>query len=208
VISPVGPLGDGQRYFASELDFASAGWALRFGVAFRAGRRRGFCLPLPTLTIAMVTGRARQGGVAISEAASDIPVMDDSKPKRGRPPLIPPGYLHDLQRIDPRIHTVRGHQNKYLAHEAMEILGLMPKRGEPGLEIPPATKLVDWEGAERGRQGAIKWAALEQLGRMARAGFDHEDIRSTAAALERRPSTAKEMAASLRRLRLWACRQS
>ena len=39
----------------------------------------------------------------------------------------------------------------------------MPKSAT---EFPPPTWLVDWASDKNGKQGAIKWCVLEELGRM------------------------------------------
>jgi len=67
---------------------------------------------------------------------------------------------------------------------------------------PTPTWLVDWTGAERGRQGAIKWGVLEQLGRMAFAGYPDAVIRQLAAEIEIVKPTAKAAEARLRQIRL------
>src|SRR5271165_6019807 len=120
-----------------------------------------------------------------------------TEPKqRGRPRLMPQEVLEQLRRLEPNVHTERQHQNRYLAHQAMGILGLIPESTD---QLPPPTWLVDWQGANRGKQGAIKWAILEQLGRMSGAGFDDESIRSFAAAIEEERMNVKDAAARLRR---------
>jgi hypothetical protein len=87
---------------------------------------------------------------------------------------------------------------KRLALEAISILGLMPK----GEEVPSPTWLVVWDGEKRGKQGAVKWMALAELGRMARDGIDHSSIRAYAAAIAPMGLTDKEAAARLRYVRL------
>jgi hypothetical protein len=125
-----------------------------------------------------------------------------TEPKqRGRPRLMPQEVLEQLRRLEPNVHTERQHQNRYLAHQAMGILGLIPESTD---QLPPPTWLVDWQGANRGKQGAIKWAILEQLGRMSHAGLDDGSIRSFAAAIEEQRMNVKDAAARLRRVRLTA----
>jgi hypothetical protein len=125
--------------------------------------------------------------------------MGDKHP--GRPRLIPPWYE---RRMVPHIHTERQHQARYLAHEAMSILGLVPKSAE---ELPQPTWLVNWDGANRGKQGAVKWAVLEELGRMALAGFGADRVRKLAACPTLSRMNAKQAAATLREMRLRAVRQ-
>jgi hypothetical protein len=95
----------------------------------------------------------------------------------------------------PDIHTDRQRQNRYDAIRAIEILGLLPN------PIPPATWLVDWKGANKGKQGAVKWSILEQLGRMARQGYDNDTIRALAAEIGKLQLSAKDAAEQLRQMR-------
>jgi hypothetical protein len=139
------------------------------------------------------------------EPASDIVIMtEQQKRPRGAPRLIPIEGLLELRTLRPDVHTDRQLQNIALANQAMRILGLMP----PENSTPTPTWLVDWEGADRGKQGAIKWAILEQLGRMALAGFGEGFIRPIAAALEQRRPSVKEGAAWLRAVRLSELRKA
>jgi hypothetical protein len=122
----------------------------------------------------------------------------EPKRVRGRPRLVPTELMKFNRSVYPQVHTDRQHQNIFLAVEAMRILGLLPEGGD----LPPPTWLVDWEGANRGKRGAVKWSVLEQLGRMARAGFDEQDVRDYAAAIDERRLGAKDAAARLRQIRL------
>ena len=127
--------------------------------------------------------------------------MTGSAPKPpGRPRVVPLESLRLLRSLSPDIHTDRQHQNRAYAHTAMRILGLLPDAGKP------ATWLVDWEGADRGKQGAVKWSVLEQLGRMSKLGFDDVSIRNFAAVIEEQRMNAKDAAARLRNARLHALR--
>jgi hypothetical protein len=122
------------------------------------------------------------------------------KRKRGRPPLIPPdraGIWRSL--YGDIVHTDRQLQARWLATRALAVLGLQPINGN---EFPAPTWLADWRGASRGKQGAIKWGVLEQLGRMSQAGFPDETIRDFAAALETANMSAKEAEARLRLVRI------
>jgi hypothetical protein len=125
--------------------------------------------------------------------------------RRGRPRLIPVDGIQALRAQNPDVHTDRGQQNIAMAHQAMRILGLLPKTQDA---LPPPTWLVDWDGADRGKQGAIKWAILEQLGRMAYVGFGEDFLRSMAAALEQRHPSVKDGAALLRAVRLTELRKA
>ena len=66
---------------------------------------------------------------------------------------------------------------------------------------PPPNWLVDWAGRKQGKQGAIKFAILEQLGRMAYDGFPDDVIRVRADEIEQWKPTVKVGAAYLRGLR-------
>jgi hypothetical protein len=119
-----------------------------------------------------------------------------SDKKRGRPKLLPEWWSRSLY---PDIHTTRQQQARYLANEAMGVLGLMPKGSPDGQPIfPLPTWLVDWSGANRGKTGAVKWCVLEQLGRMSRDGWD---IHGLATELDGLGLSAKEAAARLRVIR-------
>jgi hypothetical protein len=133
-------------------------------------------------------------------------MTEQRKRPRGRPRLIPVDGIQALRAQRPDVHTDRGVQNLAMAHQAMRILGLLPET--PDAPSPPATWLVDWDGADRGRQGAIKWAILEQLGRMAYVGFGEDFLRSMATPLEQRHPSVKEGAMLLRGVRLTQLRKA
>jgi hypothetical protein len=65
---------------------------------------------------------------------------------------------------------------------------------------PPPNWLVDWAGRKQGKQGAIKFAILEQLGRMAYDGFPDDVIREQADEIEQWKPNTKIGAAYLRNL--------
>jgi hypothetical protein len=102
---------------------------------------------------------------------------------------------------EPDIQTDRQHQNRYYAHRAIQILllGLLPDSED---HLPPPTWLVDWVRLDRGKQGAVKWSVLEQLGRMEQAGFDEHSIRAFATVIEEEKLNAKDAATRLRRARM------
>jgi hypothetical protein len=95
------------------------------------------------------------------------------------------------------IHTDRQVQNRCFALEAIRILGQISSSDQ----LPPATWLVDWAGHGQGRQSAIKWGILEQLGRMSLGGFSDDQIREVADDIEQWKPKAKIGAAHLRELR-------
>ncbi len=123
-------------------------------------------------------------------------MSDLQQRKRGRPPSVDPQWLREFGAVWPDIHTKRGLQNKHLAFDALRALELLPDQGQP-----PGW-LVDWESANRGKQGAIKWCVLEQFGRMLRADVGEHNVRRWADQLEQHRPTAKEAAARLREMRL------
>jgi hypothetical protein len=96
------------------------------------------------------------------------------------------------------VHTDRQLQNIAYAIRAMHILKQVPDKHD---EYSPATWLLDWAGADRGKQGAIRWAILEQLGRMVYDGFSEDQIRELADEIEQWKPKAKIGAAYLRDLR-------
>ena len=100
--------------------------------------------------------------------------------------------------------TDRHSQNVIYAHKAMDILDLASGRGEP---LPAPTWLVDWEGAERGKQGAIKYGVLTELGRMSAAGFPDDYLRAIAERLAEIEWTVKEAEQQLREVRLRGYRE-
>jgi hypothetical protein len=107
------------------------------------------------------------------EAASNIRGMTEAKRGRGRPRIHDAEGLRVMRSLYPEIHTERQLQNLRFAFRALTILELMPSRnGDSGaVSNPQPTWLADWDGANRGKQGAIKWSILEQVGRMADAGL-------------------------------------
>jgi hypothetical protein len=123
--------------------------------------------------------------------------------RRGRPRKFDEFLLQAASHLSAVAKTDRQRQNLFYAQLGLEALGLAPKRnGRP----PPPNWLVDWEGANYGKLGAIKWGPLEQLGRMSEAGFANDDLRRLAAELmaiaAREKWTAKAAVRVLRGMRL------
>jgi hypothetical protein len=131
------------------------------------------------------------------EAAFDNAAM--SEVKRGRPHTFPYEWMSFLRSLhSSHVHTDRQLQNIAYATRAMHILKQVPDKHD---EYSPATWLLDWAGADRGKEGAINWAILEQLGRFAYAGFPDDIIRELADDIEQWKPKAKVGAAYLRGLR-------
>ena len=139
----------------------------------------------------------------------NIPLMEmeqdqEQKEKRGRgrPRVLPAETVQQLRGVYRDIQTDRQIQARTYALEALKAMDRMPK---PAGEFPPPTWLVDWAGGDRGKQGAMKWGVLEELGRMVVAGMD---IASLVWVLENqsehldRLQTAKSAQARLRAIRL------
>jgi hypothetical protein len=123
----------------------------------------------------------------------------EDKRKRGRPPLLSAEGARMYRGVyGSTIHTSRQIQAHVYATRALIAMDRNPKSAR---EYPPATWLVDWAGANRGKQGAIKWGVLEELGRMLAVGMDIAPIVNQLETLEH-GMTAKEAAAVMRRYRL------
>jgi hypothetical protein len=124
--------------------------------------------------------------------------MLEDKSKRGRPPLLSPEAASRYRALYSEIHTSRQIQARACANRALIAMDRAPKSAT---EFPPPTWLVDWEVANTGKQGAVKWGVLEELGRMLAAGIDIEGF---VAALEAddHTLTAKQAAALMREFRL------
>lgn len=120
-----------------------------------------------------------------------------AKRPRGRPRMIPLDMLAYGRGIFSLegIHTDRQIQARLYADVALKIINANHVADAP-------TWLVDWEGANRGKQGAVKWSVLEQLGRMSRCGYDDDDIRILADRICELRLSAKYAAEWLREFRL------
>jgi hypothetical protein len=125
----------------------------------------------------------------------------EEKRGRGRPRVITPEMMRFYRSMYPDIHTTRQIQAVDYAFDAMRAMNRMPT-SDPR-DFPPPTWLVDWAGGNAGKQGAIKWGVLEELGRMLAVGID---IAPIVKQLETQDHgrTAKEAAVILRRWRLQA----
>ena len=67
---------------------------------------------------------------------------------------MPAEGLAQLHAIYRDVHSDRQIQNIAFAQQALRILGLVPPAHDAPL--PPPTWLVDWQGADRGKQGAVE----------------------------------------------------
>ena len=123
--------------------------------------------------------------------------QDQPKRRRGRPRVMPPEWQAGIRKIW-GVHTDRQAQAHHYARIAMEHLELLPQSEK----LPPPTWLVDWQGAETNKIGAVKWSVLEQLGRMLEAGYSVADCRRLMAEMERLRLSAKHVATRLREIRL------
>jgi hypothetical protein len=122
----------------------------------------------------------------------------EQKRGRGRPPLVSPAHMRQLRMLY-KNRTNRNIQGHSYAAEAMQEMRCLASQN--GGVYPAPTWLVDWEGADRNKQGAVKYCVLEELGRMLDAGMD---IAPFVEALETQDHglTAKAAAAWLRAIRL------
>jgi hypothetical protein len=93
----------------------------------------------------------------------------EEKRGRGRPPLVSPEHMSQL-RLLYKNRTSRSIQGHSYAAEALE--EMRRSSSQNGGERPAPTWLVDWEGANKHKQGAVKYCVLEELGRMLDAGMD------------------------------------
>lgn len=138
--------------------------------------------------------------------------QDQPKRPRGRPRLHDPMVMEVFRRTRQNVHTDRHRQNHHFAWEALTIIGLHPtvayeREAAAGRalgqgEQPPIPWLVDWEASTRGKQGAVKYGVLTELGRMSAAGFPDDYIRAMAERLAEMEWTAKEAEQRLREIRL------
>ena len=126
----------------------------------------------------------------------------EEKRGRGRPPLVSPEHMRQL-RLLYKNRTNRNIQGHSYAAEALHAMGRMASQN--GGVRPAPTWLVDWEGADKNKQGAVKFCVLEELGRMLDADMD---IAPFVEVLETHNHglTARSAAAWLRAIRLRASR--
>lgn len=118
------------------------------------------------------------------------------KPRRGRPPLHPPGYLEDLRRLHlVEQNSIRGQQDALYRYDAQAVL--WPKGEDREARLERFRWLYDHEAEAQQRPRPIRTTLLAHLGRLR----DPELILQAADLLcEWRPKTAAGVA-WLRRLR-------
>lgn len=118
------------------------------------------------------------------------------KPRRGRPPLHPPGYLEDLRRLHlVEQNSIRGQQDQLYQYDAQGVL--WPKGEEREARLERFRWLYDHEAEAQKRPRHIRTTLLAHLGRLR----DPDLILQAADRLcEWRPTTAAGVA-WLRRLR-------
>jgi hypothetical protein len=115
--------------------------------------------------------------------------------RRGRPRKFDPALMETIRSLHGNVHTERHRQNIAMIVGVLGILGL--REGHPPPEL---LWIADFAGEDQGKQGAVKWAILEQLGRIAR-DYDADTVRRLAIEVSRLRPTAKEGAAMLREWR-------
>jgi hypothetical protein len=100
-------------------------------------------------------------------------------PQSGRPRLLDAEAMATFRSLySGHVRTDRGLQNKYYIGQALSALGITE-------ESPPCW-LWDAAASRVGKQGAIKWGVLEQLGRIA-VELGEDTARDIAAEVEKYP---------------------
>jgi hypothetical protein len=125
-----------------------------------------------TVTVNRRAGRAgrtdEDEGAGSAQEAADLvasllglSVTDTEKPRRGRPPLLPPLYLEVLQKTEPQLTTRRSLLNRHYAAQAYSLL----EKADPAHERYSWLLGTNAPMGTSSRRGGVRWAILTELGR-------------------------------------------